>query len=317
MPRRPDGLGRSKPGADEAGLRLDAALAARGLAPSRAAAQRMIDAGLVKVGARRARSRTSWRRERRSPSPTRPRRSRSRPRPPSRSPTRTTTCWWSTSRPGSSCTPAPVRGGRPSSTRSRAVRRAVPTPSAPGSCTGSTATRRGCWSWPAPTRSTPSSRGCSAGARSCASTSRSSPGGPTPAAARSTPPIGRDRANRTVMSTRTDKPRRAVTHFTVAEELPRTTLLDVRLETGRTHQIRAHLAELGLPVCGDVPYGGGRCGDRIGLERPFLHSKKLMFRHPVTGGEVLCESKPPAELHRALDAARRDIVSGGPDGDFS
>jgi 23S rRNA pseudouridine1911/1915/1917 synthase len=130
-------------------------------------------------------------------------------------------------------------------------------------------------------------------------------------------PIGRDRANRTVMSTRTDKPRAAVTHFTVAEALPRTTLLSVRLETGRTHQIRAHLAELGLPVCGDEPYGGGPCGARIGLERQFLHSSKLMFRHPVTGGEVLCESKPPADLRRALDAARRDPVSGGPDGDFS
>jgi 23S rRNA pseudouridine1911/1915/1917 synthase len=129
--------------------------------------------------------------------------------------------------------------------------------------------------------------------------------------------IGRDRANRTVMSTRTDKPRRAVTHFTVEEELPHTTLLVVRLETGRTHQIRAHLAELGLPVCGDSAYGGGPCGARLGLERPFLHSRKLMFRHPETGGEVLCESKPPADLHRALDVERRDIVSGGPDGDFS
>lgn len=130
-------------------------------------------------------------------------------------------------------------------------------------------------------------------------------------------PIGRDRANRTVMSTRTDKGRRAVTHFSVEEELPRTTLLEVRLETGRTHQIRAHLAELGLPVCGDVAYGGGPMGARIGLERQFLHSRKLMFSHPETGGEVLCESKPPADLHRALDVARRDLVPGGPDGDFS
>jgi 23S rRNA pseudouridine1911/1915/1917 synthase len=127
-------------------------------------------------------------------------------------------------------------------------------------------------------------------------------------------PIGRDRVRRTVVSTRTDSARAAVTHFRVLERLARTTLLGVRLETGRTHQIRAHLAAIGLPVCGDRRYGGSASGTRLGLRRQFLHSSELMFRHPSTGEVVRCESKPPADLRRALDAARREPVSGGPDG---
>ena len=128
-------------------------------------------------------------------------------------------------------------------------------------------------------------------------------------------PLGRDRGRRTVVSVRTDPPRRAVTHFEALELLPRTTLLAVRLETGRTHQIRAHLAAIGHPVCGDARYGGGECGRRLGLTRQFLHSRALMFDHPATREQMLCESKPPAGLRRALDAARREPVSGGPDGD--
>ena len=126
--------------------------------------------------------------------------------------------------------------------------------------------------------------------------------------------IGRDRANRTVMSTRTDKPRSAITHFEVVEELPGRSLLRVKLETGRTHQIRAHMLAIGHPVCGDQVYGGSASGSALGLTRQFLHSARLVFSHPVTGERLDCESKPPAELHRALDAARRGSVSGGPDG---
>ena len=127
-------------------------------------------------------------------------------------------------------------------------------------------------------------------------------------------PIGRDRGNRTVMSTRTDRARGAITHFEVLERLPRTALLRVRLETGRTHQIRAHLAAIGHPVVGDRHYGGTASGSRIGLGRQFLHASSLMFRHPFTREWVRCESKPPVELSHALDAARREPVSGGPDG---
>jgi 23S rRNA pseudouridine1911/1915/1917 synthase len=128
-------------------------------------------------------------------------------------------------------------------------------------------------------------------------------------------PLGRDRRNRTLMSTRTDKPRRAVTHFEIVERLPRTALLRVRLETGRTHQIRAHLAAIDHPVCGDPSYGGRACGRRLALDRQFLHATKLMFRHPTTGEIHVCESKPPVDLRRALDVAKREPVSGGPDGD--
>jgi 23S rRNA pseudouridine1911/1915/1917 synthase len=127
-------------------------------------------------------------------------------------------------------------------------------------------------------------------------------------------PLGRDRSRRVVMSSDTDKPRDAITHFEIREALPRTSLLEVELETGRTHQIRAHLLAIGHPVVGDPRYGGGGAGRRLGLTRQFLHAHVLMFRHPITREELRCESKPPADLRRALDAARREPVSGGPDG---
>jgi 23S rRNA pseudouridine1911/1915/1917 synthase len=127
-------------------------------------------------------------------------------------------------------------------------------------------------------------------------------------------PIGRDRGDRTVHSTSTDRPREARTHFEIAEEYPRTTLLHVRLETGRTHQIRVHLSAIGHPVCGDIQYGGRDCGRRLGLTRQFLHARKLVFRHPVTGQNLACESNLPADLLHASDAAKREPASDGPDG---
>jgi 23S rRNA pseudouridine1911/1915/1917 synthase len=127
-------------------------------------------------------------------------------------------------------------------------------------------------------------------------------------------PLGRDRVRRTVVSTRSDRARAAVTQFRVVERLPRTTVLRVRLETGRTHQIRAHLAAIGHPVCGDPRYGGEACGRRLGLLRQFLHATALTFSHPITGEHLACESKPPVDLRRALDVAKREPVSGGPAG---
>ena len=128
-------------------------------------------------------------------------------------------------------------------------------------------------------------------------------------------PIGRDRRNRTIHSPQTDTPREARTHFEIERALPRTTLLRVRLETGRTHQIRVHLAAIGHPVCGDQEYGGADCGRRVVLTRQFLHSAVIGFTHPKSRERVRCESKLPVDLLRALEAAAREPVSEGPDGD--
>src|SRR5215212_3885519 len=101
----------------------------------------------------------------------------------------------------------------------------------------------------------------------------------------------------------TDTPRAAVTHFELVELLPRHALLDVKLETGRTHQIRVHLAAIDLPVAGDPVYGRPR---ELGLERQFLHAARLAFTHPVTEAHVEVESPLPPDLQAALDRGRRD-----------
>ena len=117
-------------------------------------------------------------------------------------------------------------------------------------------------------------------------------------------PLGRDRGRRTVVSTRTDRPRSARTHFRQLEPLARTTLLEVRLETGRTHQIRAHLAAIGHPVVGDPAYGRGR--PSLGLRRQFLHAARLAFAHPITGAAVDVGSSLPEDLVESLARAREE-----------
>ena len=114
-------------------------------------------------------------------------------------------------------------------------------------------------------------------------------------------PIGRDRRDATRISLDTDTPRDAVTNFEVLETLPRHALLRVALETGRTHQIRVHLAAIDLPVTGDPAYGVE--GD-LGLERQFLHAARLALPHPMTGEPVEAESPLPPDLQAALDEAR-------------
>jgi 23S rRNA pseudouridine1911/1915/1917 synthase len=114
-------------------------------------------------------------------------------------------------------------------------------------------------------------------------------------------PIGRDRRDPFKHSLDTETPRGAVTHFQVAELLPRHALLDIRLETGRTHQIRVHLAAIDLPVAGDPVYGRPR---ELGLQRQFLHASRLAFAHPFTGERVDVESQLPDDLVVALAEAR-------------
>lgn len=113
-------------------------------------------------------------------------------------------------------------------------------------------------------------------------------------------PLGRDRRERTRMSYDTDHPREARTHFVSERALPSATLLRVTLETGRTHQIRAHLEAIGFPVAGDPEYG---TAGRYGLERQFLHAARLAFFHPVTGETVDVSSPLPEDLERALAEA--------------
>jgi 23S rRNA pseudouridine1911/1915/1917 synthase len=113
-------------------------------------------------------------------------------------------------------------------------------------------------------------------------------------------PIGRDRRHRTLMSTEGDAPKPAITHFELERALPQATLLRVRLQTGRTHQIRVHLRAIGHPVCGDRDYGHAGL---YGLERQFLHAARLAFDHPLTGAPLEIVSALPPDLERALAVA--------------
>jgi 23S rRNA pseudouridine1911/1915/1917 synthase len=116
--------------------------------------------------------------------------------------------------------------------------------------------------------------------------------------------IGRDRRDPTKISLDTATPREAVTSFELVEVYPRHALLRVRLETGRTHQIRVHLAAIDLPVSGDPVYG---VADDLGLERQFLHAARLAFDHPFTGTPIDVESPLPYDLSEALERARDGV----------
>lgn len=114
-------------------------------------------------------------------------------------------------------------------------------------------------------------------------------------------PIGRASRQRHRMAVSGAASRQARTHFEVLELLGAESYVEVRLETGRTHQIRAHFAAIGHPLAGDTTYGGER---KYGLERQFLHAHRLAFAHPQSGEPMGFSSELPADLTAALQAAR-------------
>jgi 23S rRNA pseudouridine1911/1915/1917 synthase len=126
-------------------------------------------------------------------------------------------------------------------------------------------------------------------------------------------PIGRSTSRRTRMAVRREG-KDARTGYTVREWFtsPELALLDCRLETGRTHQIRVHLAAIGHPVVGDAAYGGHRSGLRLG--RPFLHAARLQFAHPRTGAPLDFVEPLPPELAEVLGTLRRSVPKDSGEG---
>ena len=124
-------------------------------------------------------------------------------------------------------------------------------------------------------------------------------------------PIARDTAVRTRFAVR-PQGRRAVTHYRVRERLGsgdvKAALLELQLETGRTHQIRVHCAAIGHPIVGDPTYGAGR--PRLGVTRQMLHAARLSFDHPVTGRRLSFESEWPDDFAGLVERLRRGDAAG-------
>ncbi|MGI8882424.1 MAG: RluA family pseudouridine synthase [Jatrophihabitans sp.] len=101
--------------------------------------------------------------------------------------------------------------------------------------------------------------------------------------------------------------RDSVTHYETVEAFRSVSLLDIRLETGRTHQIRVHMAAIKHPCAGDLTYGADPVlARRLGLTRQWLHARELSFDHPGSGERVTFRSPLPADLQHALDVLRQD-----------
>jgi 23S rRNA pseudouridine1911/1915/1917 synthase len=115
-------------------------------------------------------------------------------------------------------------------------------------------------------------------------------------------PVGRNPRVRTRTAIGGIRPRDARTHFTLERGFRGSSLLRLRLESGRTHQIRVHLQAIGHPICGDPEYG---TPGMLGLKRQFLHSARLAFEHPITSARVDVASDLPADLKQALGLADR------------
>ncbi len=131
-------------------------------------------------------------------------------------------------------------------------------------------------------------------------------GHPDPSAGTIDAPIGRHpRSDWRFAVTAEGRP--SVTHYQSIESFPHATLLEIRLETGRTHQIRVHMAAERHPCVGDAMYGADPAiSARLGLSRQWLHAMRLGFEHPVTGEWVQFESEYPADLQHALEVLRGD-----------
>ena len=103
-------------------------------------------------------------------------------------------------------------------------------------------------------------------------------------------PIGRSTKDRKKMAVRKDG-KEAITHFKVLKRYANYTLLEVKIDTGRTHQIRVHMAEIGHPVVGDMVYSNGK--NEFGVQGQMLHAKSLDFKHPITGKQMHLEAEVP------------------------
>lgn len=115
-------------------------------------------------------------------------------------------------------------------------------------------------------------------------------------------PIGRSTKDRKKMAVNKNG-KNAVTHFKVLERFEKYTLLEVKIETGRTHQIRVHLSEIGYPVVGDTTYSNGK--NDWGIKGQCLHAKSLKFKHPVTGKEMFIEAPLPEYFENVLQELRK------------
>ena len=111
-------------------------------------------------------------------------------------------------------------------------------------------------------------------------------------------PIGRSTKDRKKMAV-TKKGKEAVTHFKVLKRYPKYTLLEVKIDTGRTHQIRVHMAEIGHPVVGDMVYSNGK--NEFGVEGQMLHAKVLEFVHPITGEKMHLEAELPQYFKEIIE----------------
>ena len=118
--------------------------------------------------------------------------------------------------------------------------------------------------------------------------------------------IGRSEHDRKKMSTQVEIGRTAISHYRTVEALERSALVEIDIETGRTHQIRVHMAHIGHPIIGDPLYGGHRSENReLGVSRQMLHAHHIAFTHPCTGEELEFEAPLPEDMRALIVRLRK------------